>query len=59
MMGQLPKDAASMQRESHPEVVKKKYASPRLMEYGNLAKLTQGGGGTRGDGLLHATRGCL
>ena len=50
MMGQLPKDAASMQQESHQEVVKKKYASPRLVEYGSLAKLTQGSGSNRTDG---------
>jgi hypothetical protein len=48
-MGQLPKDGTSIQRESHPEVVKKKYASPRLTEYGSLAKLTHGGGGTKND----------
>lgn len=44
-MGQLPKDGMSTQQENHPEVVKKKYASPRLMEYGSLAKLTRGSGG--------------
>lgn len=49
MMGQLPKDAASMQQESHQEVVKKKYACPRLVEYGSLAKLTQGAGSTMAD----------
>lgn len=49
-MGQLPKDGTSIQRESHSEVVKKTYASPRLTEYGSLAKLTHGGGGTKNDG---------
>lgn len=57
MMGQLPKDVVSMQQESHPEVVKKKYTSPRLMEYGSLAKLTQGTGGNRSD--LGNTKPCL
>lgn len=58
-MGHLPKDTTSMQQESSSAVVKKKYASPRLMEYGSLAKLTHGGGGTRGDGVGHSTRSCL
>lgn len=59
MMGQLPKDAVSMQQESHPEVVKKKYASPRLVEYGSLAKLTQAKGGTKADGVGSSTMSCL
>ena len=61
MMGQLPKDAASMQQASHQEVVKKQYASPRLVEYGSLAKLTQAGSGGAGDGgaTPGSTRMCL
>lgn len=54
-MGQLPKNGTSIQQESHSQVVKKKYASPRLMEYGSLAKLTHGGGGTKNDGGGHNT----
>lgn len=57
MMGQLPKDAASMQQESHQEVVKKKYACPRLVEYGSLAKLTQGANSNRAD--AGGTKTCL
>jgi len=34
----------------------KEYHSPRLVVYGDLSKLTQGGGGTKGDGLAHNTR---
>jgi len=59
MTGELPKDAASMQQESHQEVVKKQYASPRLVEYGSLAKLTQGVGGTIGDGRGMSMAPCL
>lgn len=60
-MGQLPKDATSMQQENSSAVVKKKYASPRLMEYGSLAKLTHGGGGTKDDSMAGggATMTCL
>ena len=60
-MGQLPKDATSIQQESNPEVVKKKYASPRLMEYGSLAKLTRGSGGANAEtgGGTGNTKMCL
>lgn len=51
-MGQLPKDTTSMQQENRPEVVKKRYVTPRLTEYGSLAKLTHGGGGTKDDSML-------
>lgn len=30
-------------------LTKKKYSCPRLTEYGDLAKLTLGGGGVQGD----------
>ncbi len=29
---------------------KQQYKSPHLIEYGHIAKLTQGSGGTKGDG---------
>jgi len=58
-MGQLPKDGTSIQQGSHPAIVKKKYASPRLMEYGSLAKLTQVKGGTMSDGGTLTTKSCL
>lgn len=51
-MGQMPKDAPSMRQERRQEIVKnvkKLYASPALVEYGSLAKLTRGSGGTVGD----------
>lgn len=57
-MGQLPKNGTSIQQESHSQVVKKKYASPRLMEYGSLAKLTQAKPGNMGDGVA-TTKACL
>ena len=61
-MGQLAKDAASMQQESQPEITekahaKKRYASPRLVEYGSLAKLTHGAGSNRAD--AGSTKPCL
>jgi len=38
---------------------KNAYSSPKLVEYGNVAKLTQGGTGTVGDGLGMNMAPCL
>jgi len=40
------------------EAGKKKYLSPELVSYGNVAQLTRGGGGTLGDGHSTHTRAC-
>jgi hypothetical protein len=37
-------------KRQEPEPIKKKYSKPQLTEYGDLAKLTQGGGGGGNDG---------
>lgn len=59
-MRKLPKDGTSIPQESHPEVIKKQYASPRLIEYGSLAKLTQGGSNKGADtGAGAFTKMCL
>lgn len=63
-MGQLPEHGRSMPPQSQPEVAekktlaKKRYAFPSLMEYGSLAKLTHGSGGTMNDGV-GSTMPCL
>jgi hypothetical protein len=38
---------------------KNAYSSPKMVEYGNVAKLTQGGTGTVGDGLGMSMQPCL
>lgn len=44
---------AKQSREDRPSL--KKYEKPQLKEYGKVDKLTQGGAGTRVDGM-HSTR---
>jgi hypothetical protein len=49
-MAPQPQGAESLNQESQPEMLKKTYSSPSLMEYGSIAKLTQGGNGSGADG---------
>jgi hypothetical protein len=51
-MAPRPQEADSLNQESQPEVVKKIYSSPDLIEYGSVAKLTQSGNGSGADGGL-------
>jgi hypothetical protein len=62
-MAQLHREETSMQQvnlptDSRTAALKKTYAPPRLVEYGNLEKLTQGGGGAGNDGI-GMTMACL
>jgi hypothetical protein len=41
---------------SRPTPKKKPYQTPTLASYGSVEKLTQGAGGTKGDGSLGMTR---
>jgi hypothetical protein len=47
-MVQVEKKSSSS--EANQPSTKKTYISPSLLEYGNIAKLTQGGGNSGGDG---------
>ncbi len=38
------------QRNQEEKKQKKPYSTPRLIEYGDVQKLTQGSSGTKGDG---------
>jgi len=49
-MAPRPQGAELSNQESQPEVVKKIYSSPSLLEYGSVAKLTQSGTGSGADG---------
>lgn len=49
-MASRPQEAESLNQESQPEVAKKIYSSPSLIEYGSVAKLTQSGNGSGTDG---------
>jgi hypothetical protein len=42
-----------------PQARKRPYATPRLIEYGSVAKLTQGGGSLQADGGSTFKRTCL
>jgi hypothetical protein len=42
-----------------PRAPKKKYATPVVTEYGNVAKLTQGGSGSVSDGVFTLKKTCL
>jgi len=44
------KEAEDMKPDVKPDVPKKTYRSPELVEYGNLSKLTQGPAGSFLDG---------
>ena len=46
-------------RAERLDSAKTAYSSPKLVEYGNVAKLTQGGTGTVGDGLGMNMAPCL
>lgn len=45
--------------EARPKQKKKKYASPKLRNFGTISKLTLGGSGTVGDGQGHSMPPCL
>jgi len=45
--------------ERGPRERKRPYATPRLTEYGSVAKLTQGGGSLQGDGGSTFKKTCL
>lgn len=45
--------------EPGPRMGKRPYATPRLTEYGSVAKLTQGGGSLQSDGGSTFKRTCL
>ncbi len=40
-----------MDQKDHFKAAKKKYVSPKLLEYGNVAKLTETKGGSIPDGM--------
>ena len=47
------------ERRTVPRDTKRPYATPRLTEYGSVAKLTQGGGSLQADGGSTFRRTCL
>ena len=47
------------QQKPKDEGKKKPYSPPVLLEYGNIAKLTQTGGSPGADGATRAPRPCL
>jgi hypothetical protein len=49
-MDKIEPGAGKATSDNQPEVSKKKYVKPELIEYGTLAKLTRGGGGGGNDG---------
>jgi len=51
-MGQQVERDPRLKQEDTQEVPKRTYASPKLTEYGNVSKLTQGGQGSGADGSL-------
>ena len=54
------RDTGSEDRNSaQPVTPKRPYHSPVLAEYGQVAKLTQGGGFTSTDGIHSTKMGCL
>jgi hypothetical protein len=48
-MGQLERESASIEAAS-PNAVRRAYVPPQLLEYGSVAKLTQGGARSMTDG---------
>lgn len=63
-MAQSLEERRSINGENQPEVakralVKKAYVSPRFLEYGSIAKLTQSGGRTTSDGIFSMRMACL
>jgi hypothetical protein len=54
-MAPRSQEAESLNQESQPEVMKKIYSSPSLIEYGSVAKLTQTGNGSGVDGGIDPT----
>jgi hypothetical protein len=57
----LMKDKQERDREParQPREGKRAYATPRLTEYGSVAKLTQGGGSLQSDAGSQFRRTCL
>jgi hypothetical protein len=47
------------ERAGNSDPIKKAYNSPKMVEYGNVAKLTQGASGTVGDGQGMQMAPCL
>jgi len=52
-------EAKNFAVEDQGEITRKGYQKPILTEYGTLAKLTQGGGGTGGEGAAMTMTPCL
>lgn len=48
-----------MEQRNPKEEGKKQYSPPILLEYGNIAKLTQTGGSPGADGATRTPRPCL
>ena len=48
-MGQLERESVSIEAAS-PNAARRAYVAPQLLEYGSVAKLTQGGARSRADG---------
>lgn len=48
-----------MEQQKPVKEEKKEYAPPILLEYGNIAKLTQTGGSPGADGATRTPRPCL
>lgn len=55
----MNKEIQSEERAERQDPIKQAYRSPKLVAYGNVAKLTQGGTGTVGDGLGMNMAPCL
>ena len=47
------------QQAAHEREGKRPYATPRLIEYGSVAKLTQSGGSAQSDGISTFKMVCL
>ena len=55
----VKKDDENRDRAAAPREAKRPYAAPRLIEYGSVAKLTQGFGSLQADGGSTFRRTCL